>query len=172
MKTEQEKHELSVNYVENNYPDKVEGTFDKHQVAGAYVIGFNEGYKEAEADCNDTTCLGGWLAKFGVLRKLAEKAELYLTAEIGFIYKTADVTIYEYKNNTLGNAVFRANKYHSGNTAYRMMEFLLMAEEFIYTYSADTEANLEKKMESLRAELAATRKNLAKVRKLNATKEK
>lgn len=172
MKTGEERHDLAVNYVESTYPDKVEGTFEKHQVADAYCRGFADGREDAEADCNNPESLGGWLNKFKALQKLAEKAELFVTAEIGLTYRQANVTIYEHKNNNLGSVVFRANNGLANNTAYRMMEYLLMAEEFIYKYTANTEENLEKKLESLRAELAATRKSLAKVKKLNSAKEK
>lgn len=172
MKTSEERHDLAVNYVESTYPDKVEGTFEKHQVANAYCKGFIDGREDAEADCNNTESLGGWFKKFKALQKLAESADLYIAADIDFINKRADVTIYDYKGKRFGDTLFRANAHCAGNTAYRMMEFLLMAEEFIYKYTANTEENLEKKLESLRAELAATRKSLAKVKKLNSAKEK
>lgn len=172
MKTGEERHDLAVNYVESTYPDKVEGTFEKHQVANAYCKGFIDGREDAEADCNNPESLGGWLNKFKALQKLAKNAELFVTAEIGLTYGQANVTIYENKDNHLGGVVFRANNVLASNTAYRMMEYLLMAEEFIYKYTANTEENLEKKLESLRAELAATRKSLAKVKKLNSAKEK
>ena len=172
MKTGEERHDLAVNYVESTYPNKVEGTFEKHQMANAYCKGFIDGREDAEADCNNTESLGGWFKKFKALQKLAEGADLYIAADIGFVNKRADVTIYDYKDKHFGNTLFRANTHYAGNTAYRMMEFLLMAEEFIYKYTANTEENLEKKLESLRDELAATRKSLAKMRKLNATKEK
>lgn len=171
MKTEEERHDLAVDYVESTYPYKVEGTFEKHQMASAYCKGFIAGREDAEADCDNAESLGGWLNKFKALEKLAEKVDLYITAEIGFVDKRADVTIYEYKNKMLGETLFSTDNYLASDTAYRMMEYLLMAEEFIYKYTANTEDNLEKKLESLRAELAATRKSLAKVRKLSKNKE-
>lgn len=171
MKTKEERFDLAIDYVESTYPDKVEGTFEKHQMASAYCKGFIAGREDAEADCNNPETLGGWFNKFKALEKLAEKADLYITAEIGFVNKRADVTIYEYRNKRLGDTLFSANNHFASNTAYRMMEYLLMAEEFICKYTANTEENLEKKLESLRAELAATRKNLAKVRKPCKDKE-
>lgn len=172
MKTGEERHDLAVNYVESTYPDKVEGTFEKHQMANAFCKGFIAGREDAEADCNNTESLGGWFNKFKALQKIANKAELYITADISFISQRSNVTIYENKNDNLGCVLFRAPEHYTENNAYRMMEFLLMAEEFIYKYTANTEENLEKKLESLRAELAATRKSLAKVKKLNSAKEK
>lgn len=168
MKTNEEIRDLAVNYVANAYRD-----MDVVQLMeDAYYAGFSEGREDAEADCNNTESLGGWLSKFKALRKLAEKANLYISAEIGFVNRRSDVTIYEYKNNHLGDVLFRANRDYMGDSTYRMMEFLLLAEEFIYKYTSNTEENLEKKLESLRAELAATRKNLAKIKKLNSAKEK
>ena len=172
MKTDEERHDLAVNYVESTYPDKVEGTFEKHQMANAYCKGFIDGREDAEADCNNTESLGGWFNKFKTLQKIANKAELYITADISFISQRSNVMIYENKNDILGSVLFRAPENYTENTAYRMMEFLLMAEEFIYKYTANTEENLEKKLESLRAELVATRKSLAKVKKPNSAKEK
>lgn len=167
MKTEEERHDLAVDYVESTYPYKVEGTFEKHQMASAYCKGFIAGREDAEADCNNPETLGGWFNKFKALEKLAKKADLYITAEICFRSNHANVTIYEYRNERLGDTLFCANNHFASNTGYRMMEYLLMAEEFICKYTANTEDNLEKKLESLRAELAATRKSLAKVRKLS-----
>ena len=171
MKTGEEKHDLAVNYVEETFPTKVEGTFEKHQMANAFCRGFAAGYEDCQNDCQDYNALGGMMAKFKKVEKLAEKADLHLAGELNFTSNRADVTLYEYKNNRMGDRVFSANPNYKSGTMGRMGEFLLMAEEFIYKYTADSEENLEKKLASLRAELTATRKSLIKARKIRQRKE-
>lgn len=175
MKTGEEKHDLAVNYVEETFPNKVEGTFEKHQMANAFCNGFNTGYDEGLMDGQGD--LPAILARTRALYKKADKVGLHFNLDLSFRYETACVIIYENGEGGkgLGDRVFDAPHNHLGPTYNSITmghinKYLDEAEAFIEKYAYDKEHNLEKKVANLSAELTDARKALRKVK--NANKKK
>lgn len=167
MKTKEEVFDEGVAYVERIHEKQVEGTFCKHQLAYAYQEGHINGYNEGIADSHGENELVGWLKDYGELKKLCKKASLHPAAEIDFNWHRATLTIYNLDDEgKVHNRVFEANNNIHGNTMNKMGLYIQQAKAFVLGYAEDNAVRLEEKEKALTAELKATKKKLAGMKKV------
>lgn len=167
MKTHEEQYQQGKAYVERTHDKQVDGTFGKHQLAYAYCAGFEDGHNEGIEDSNCENELMAWIKGVKELRKLGKKVGLFVTADISLTYNRSSLTIFTLdENDRLDKRVFEANNVIQDNTTFKMGDYIERAREFIYKYAGESTERLEEKEKALTEELKATKKKLAKAKKL------